>query len=491
MDKPLDGRLTSVAALVLSVISGRRCPRVADIGCDHGYLSAWLLESVPDLTLLASDVSAPSLIKAKRRLSERGLTARARFAVADGLSALDGPFDAIVIAGMGAATILQIVRDGREKIGDAALIVQANLNLPQLRAGLAKLGFTVEREAYSRAAGRHYCAMLARASNTRRCLSEREALLGFAVDGMRESDQRDYFLWLRGVRTKEAEKVARLCARSASARGRILRNMQEIQWIEEAMKMRTCTVKDIEASLEEIAPRELAEEWDNVGLLVGRGKNEVSRVLVALDVTREVIDEAKALGVQAIVTHHPMMFHARKQITDADREGRLLLDLAREDMALIAAHTNLDAAPGGVNDTLMRVMGCKDVRGEGCVRVGELVEGMTFGALCEQAQKALHTTVRTYGSPDRPVKRLGCCSGAGGGELPLAKMWGADCFITGEIRHHEALEATDEGICVIEAGHYETENPICEVLRTALQNKLDALEYQVTVFCSKVNPFGR
>ena len=168
-----------------------------------------------------------------------------------------------------------------------------------------------------------------------------------------------------------------------------------------------------------------------------------------------------------------------------------MLALAEAGIAHIAAHTNLDSAPGGVNDTLMAAMGAENVRGEGFVRAGDLPEGMTLGALAQRARTRLKAEERLYGAPDTAVHVLGCCSGAGGGEVALARALGADCFITGEIRHHEALDAVDGGACVLEAGHFETENPVCEVLRTALQNAADALEYNLTVFCSKGNPFGR
>lgn len=487
-NKPLDARLSCVASLVIEAVRGAERPAVADVGCDHGYLSAHLLEALPGASVLACDVSAPSLEKARKLLAQRGLTERARFAVADGLAAVGVPPDAVVLAGMGAHTILRIVREGRERLRGAALIAQANTGLPQLRAGLAQMGFVIQKEAYAEAGGRRYAALIAREGEAR-ALSPREAFLGAAADGARDAAQRDYLLWLRAIRIEESRQAAR--AASAEGRERLAQGLEQIRWIEEALGMKTITAKELEALVGEIAPYELAEEWDNVGLLAGREGREISRVLVALDVTRETLLEAKALGAQAIVTHHPMMFHARKRLTDADREGRLLLELAREDIALIAAHTNLDAAPGGVNDTLMRAMGCGNIRGEGCVRAGDLPQGTTLGTLARRAQDALHAAVRVYGAPDMSLRVLGCCSGAGGSELAEARALGADCFITGEIRHHEALDAVDSGVCVIEAGHYETENPVCEVLCTALQKKLDALQYTVTVYRSQANPFGR
>lgn len=481
----LDERLSASAAFVQEATAGKAHPRMVDVGCDHGYLSAYLLERNPQLHVLACDVSAPSLDKARLLMASHGYVDRVRFAVADGLAAIDVPVDAIVIAGMGAQTILKIVREGLDKIGDAVLILQANTDLPMLRSGLAVLGFAVQDEAYNEAAGRHYVTMLAEKSAARE-ITEREALLGAAKDGVQNEGQRAYFSWQRSVRVREMQRVAAL----GRAKGRMETNSRELGYISEAMGMNTCKVANVVDLVGGVAPYELAEEWDNVGLLVGRRDSEVTRILVALDLTQAVIDEAKALGAQMVVTHHPLMFSARKRITDADREGRLILSLAEEHIAMLAAHTNLDAASGGVNDTLMALMGVKNVMGEGCVRVGDLPEGTTLGMLAARARAKLHTAVRIYGAEEMEVHRLGCCSGAGSSELGEAIALGADCFITGEVKHSAALDAMDAGVCLIEAGHFETENPVCEVLAGALQNAADALQYNVTVFCSKVNPFG-
>ena len=158
---------------------------------------------------------------------------------------------------------------------------------------------------------------------------------------------------------------------------------------------------------------------------------------------------------------------------------------------MFAAHTNLDRAPGGVNDTLIAAADVHDVRGEGFIRVGDLEREMRFGELCERIRETLGAQIRTYGSPDKPVHVLGCCSGAGGSDYREAMELGADCFLTGEIRQHEALDAVFDGCPVIEAGHYETERPVCAALRDALQKEADALQYKVTFFCSGVDPFER
>jgi len=254
--------------------------------------------------------------------------------------------------------------------------------------------------------------------------------------------------------------------------------------------MKTCTVTDLVHLVDEIAPFELAEEWDNVGLLQGYRSAEVHHVLVALDITEAVVREAVEKDCQCIVTHHPFMFRPVQRITDETREGRIMLELARCGIAHIAAHTNLDAAPGGVNDSLLARVGAVNIRGEGCLRVGD-INPVSFGSLCRHIALELGAEVRTYGDPDRVCRVIGCCSGAGSDEYHEAMKLGADCFLTGEVRHNVALDALDDGCLMIEAGHYETERIICPVLAESLQNRLNELEYNVLVYCSDQNLAGR
>lgn len=172
--------------------------------------------------------------------------------------------------------------------------------------------------------------------------------------------------------------------------------------------MNTCTVSDIERLIGEIAPFELAEEWDNVGLLFGRRNAEVTRVVVALDLTQAAVDKAKALGAQMIVTHHPIMFGAVKRVTDETREGRLMLDMGQAGISHAAAHTNLDAAQGGVNDTLMRVMGAENVRGEGFVRVATCPRGRSSASSARGRRRSCMPPCARSATRKRPVHALGC-----------------------------------------------------------------------------------
>ena len=235
-----------------------------------------------------------------------------------------------------------------------------------------------------------------------------------------------------------------------------------------------------------VAPFETQWEEDNSGLLVGSPDQEVSAVLFALDVTGPVIDEACSLGAQLIVTHHPLMFDPLRSLTEETYEGRLIRRLVRENISLIAAHTNLDQAAGGTNDTLAALCGLSGVTGDGYFRSGILPEPVTVRAFADSLSENLKTTVRVMGPGSGIVRRVGVCSGSGGSEWRRAAEDGCDAFVTGEIRHHIALALADTGVATLECGHFATEEPGIAALAEALQNTLNHVECNVRVYVSAV-----
>ncbi len=237
------------------------------------------------------------------------------------------------------------------------------------------------------------------------------------------------------------------------------------------------------------APFDTQEDFDNAGFLVGDPDAEVTGVLFAMDVTDKLLDEARQLSCNLLITHHPMMFHARRRLTTEDREGRLLMRMVQENMHLIAAHTNLDQAPGGINDVLAQTLGLSEIAGEGYIRTGTLPYPMDADTLATHLADCLHTAVRVMGHcPARTITRLGVASGAGG------DMWrecGAiDGFVSGEIRHHEALDMNAEGIVAFECGHFATEEPGIFALASALQTDPVALQCNLRVYQSGTGPYA-
>ncbi len=215
--------------------------------------------------------------------------------------------------------------------------------------------------------------------------------------------------------------------------------------------------------METIAPTALAEEWDNVGLLVGDAAKPIKTVVVALDADREAIAFAKRENADVIVSHHPLIFSPVRAVTAPSA----LYDLAASGMALYAAHTNLDAAQGGVNDALATTLGLLAVEPfAGLGRVGELPAAMDAAAFAAHVNKALGTRVQMKAA-DRPIKTVAVVGGSGGDFISDVM---ADAYVTGEMKHHEWL-AVPPHMTVIVGGHYHTEavivEPLCERLQTA------------------------
>lgn len=174
------------------------------------------------------------------------------------------------------------------------------------------------------------------------------------------------------------------------------------------------------------------------------------------------------------------MFSARKRLTEADYEGHLLIRLIANGLSLIAAHTNLDQASGGMNDTLAGLLGLENIVGEGFLRVGDLSAPMTAEAFADFAARQLGDTVRVMGHREALIHRVGLCSGGGCDEWADAHAMGADAFLTGEVKHHIALDASYHGVVLLEAGHFATENPGIFALMKALQNAPDIVQWKCT-----------
>ena len=239
--------------------------------------------------------------------------------------------------------------------------------------------------------------------------------------------------------------------------------------------------RDIMWLMEDLAPSSYAEEWDNPGLNVGDAEAEVKKILVALDATETVIDEAIEKGADMIVTHHPLLFHPVKKINYDRPDGRKIIKLIKNGINMFAAHTNLDSAKGGTNDTLARLIGLENISvltaecGDG--------EGMVFFLMIRRPTRstlfpftALFRSgldaVRVVGNLSSKVKKAALCTGAGMDFLDDAIDAGCDVFITADVRYHEAMDAIDKNIALIDGTHYATENIIVPVLADYLRKKL-------------------
>jgi dinuclear metal center YbgI/SA1388 family protein len=218
------------------------------------------------------------------------------------------------------------------------------------------------------------------------------------------------------------------------------------------------------AHVARLAPFELAEEWDNVGLLVGRHNQVVTRVLVALELRDEVLGEARETGCDAVLTHHPVIFPSLSALTDDAVASELALRAAEERIVVLAAHTNLDAARGGLNDVMAELLGLSESRplrpapGDpevGLGRVGR-VAPTTLAELAARAAKAFEEAPVSYaGDPETRVERVACCTGSGASLIADARDSGADTYITSDLKYHDADRA--DGLQLISLPHARTE----------------------------------
>ena len=230
-------------------------------------------------------------------------------------------------------------------------------------------------------------------------------------------------------------------------------------------------VCDIAAFLEEKVPTALKMDYDNVGLLCGFPDREVSRVLVALDITLETIREAADIGAELFVSHHPVIFSPLYTVREDDPTGRRVIELLHNGISAICLHTNLDRHEVGVNTALARAIGAEveTMLDMGCIC--RLEEPMELGDFLAATGKALGAEDIRYLDTTGTVQRLAVCGGAGGDMVYEAVKYDCDTVLTGEIKHHQWIDGKELGLNLIDAGHYPTENVVvpvlCDMLRSA------------------------
>ena len=237
-------------------------------------------------------------------------------------------------------------------------------------------------------------------------------------------------------------------------------------------------VKDIVSAIERVAPLSFQDEWDNSGLQVGFAGSTVSKVLVCLDVTEAVVDEAARLGCQMIVSHHPLLFKALRQVSDSTYQQRCVIKALARGIAIYSAHTSLDNAPGGVNHKIAELIGLQDIQwllpkeGEdaGSGLVGRLPKAEGDTAFLQRIKSVFGVEcLRHTACSGRDINTVALCGGSGAFLMKEALCKGADCFVTGEFHYHDYFE--NDGMLLAELGHYQSEKftveLLCDLLATA------------------------
>ncbi len=242
-------------------------------------------------------------------------------------------------------------------------------------------------------------------------------------------------------------------------------------------------LREIIAALERLAPLKLQDEWDNSGLQVGFPDAEISRVLVCLDITEAVVEEAVAKKCNLIVSHHPLLFKALRQVSDATYQQRCVVRALASGVSIYSAHTSLDNAPGGVNHKIASMLGLQGLRwlspleGEdaGSGLVGELPQPERDADFFARVKRTFGVQCLRHSAPDgRMVRRVALCGGAGAFLLRDAIRAGADCFLSGEFHYHDYFE--NAGMLLAELGHYQSEQYTQDLLQAYLQTNCPGVE---------------
>jgi GTP cyclohydrolase I len=244
---------------------------------------------------------------------------------------------------------------------------------------------------------------------------------------------------------------------------------------------------------EELAPIEFAEEWDNTGLLLGSKRQKINRVLVCLDVTSGAAGEALEKKADLIVSHHPLIFKSMKKLNEDDITGKIIYRLIKGNTGVCCAHTNLDTAEGGVNDCLALMLGLSgikkmdsridkrqfdiNIKEYNPGRVGLLQRPVSLSEFIIHVKNVLAVdNLRMTGERKCNIEKVAVFSGSFDGNFSGIKREKADILVTGELKYHDAIAAVEEGLCVIEAGHYATEVIIVNELASKLRKRFPDID---------------
>lgn len=248
-------------------------------------------------------------------------------------------------------------------------------------------------------------------------------------------------------------------------------------------------LKVITNYIEKLFPLEFAEDFDNIGLLIGRSEKEISKILICLDCDKNIVDEAIEEKAELIITHHPVIFDGAKRICDDTDFGKMVIKALENNISIYSAHTNADSAKGGLTDEICSMLDLKPVSAilGNVGRICRAPKGMTAKELCKKIKDAFNLPhlFSTFSS-DREISSVAVVNGSGGSLSEAAKALGADVFISGDIKHHQLTELKiNDDFDFIEIRHYDCEIPFCSLMKEKLQKKFKgAVEIKISKFQS-------
>lgn len=255
-------------------------------------------------------------------------------------------------------------------------------------------------------------------------------------------------------------------------------------------------VKTIIKHMENWAPKSIIDSWDNTGFQIGSGEKDVENILVSLDLDQNILEKAIKKNIDLIITHHPIIFKPISTIVDTDPKENLIIDIIKNDIAVYNAHSNLDLAIGGVSHILaekLNIFNTSNLRSifEGKNKSGNVIYG--YGRIGEISKTPLKKYINLikknlnidnlilYGNINKTVKKVAVCGGSGSDFIKDAVDAGADLYITGDIKYHEAQFAYEEGLTLIDVGHFHSEKHILPVIKKYIDEEFDFLNVEVLI----------
>lgn len=477
---------------------------VADIGTDHGFLPISLWERGIAPHVILTDVSSGALQKAAENCKRLYPAEQFDLRLGSGFSVLEmGEADAVVLAGMGGMLMTEILAADEEKaFACKRLILQPRNHIGQLRHWLYHHSFSVEREQLVRE-GRFICEILTavpREVAVSRSMGPERIEYQYPRKLIEDAGPLTEEYLLRKLATEK--KILHAIGEGKTPDPRQLRSQQyRIDYLNDLLttyrkEYGGMKGEEIARCIEQRSPLTLQESWDHSGFQLCFHRREITRLLVALEITEAVIDEAERVAAEMIVTHHPLLFQPIKLIDDNDVTGNYLVRLCKAEISVYASHTPFDKCESGNNDDLGRLLHLRNLQvmtadETGFCRFGYVDGDCTALEYMEQIAQWLDLDMRSFAFVGRLTDRVfqvGLCTGAGADFIDVAKMAGCDLFITGDVKYHTAQRAKEIGLNLLDLGHFGTEKIFTANMAEYLQAALPTVE--VIPSTVDLNPFS-
>ncbi|MGN1412001.1 MAG: Nif3-like dinuclear metal center hexameric protein [Oscillospiraceae bacterium] len=446
---------------------------VCDVGTDHAYLSVYLIQAEICSKVIASDIVDGPLYSAEQTIKRYGLEDKVSIVKSDGLKNVDlhGVSD-IIIAGLGGESILSIIRnEPLLKKLDVSLILQPMTKAPLLRKELYADGFEIVKEVATKVGEKFYTVMNVKYTGFPMELSEFTSKIGKI--NFFDDISKEYAL----AKVQSLRKLVENLQFSNLESSNLI-DVANLTEYYATGKVQT-TIRDVYNVIDDIAPFSTQEKWDNSGFLIGDLDGKVSKVLVTLDITNEVIQEAIQRKCELIVSHHPVIFQPLKSISSNSMAYKLI----QNNISAICCHTPLDICNDGINDILYNILKEPLSLGEdvssiedGLGRIVSTSTSLNCRQIAMKLKEVLGCPMVKYLDIDKPIRKVAFCGGSGGSMIEEVISLDGDLFITGDLKHDRWLYAYDNNLSLFDCGHFYTENIIVPYLRQYIYASVPNIE---------------